>query len=125
MTRAASVLSVLLGLGFGLPGAYGAWYLAEHRRVWTFLGFPTYGGGPFERWGLATSVPLLAAFVAVCAAEVVVGAMLWSGGRAGLWLALALLPAELVFWVGFALPFGPLLGLARTVLVVVTLVRAT
>jgi hypothetical protein len=32
-------------------------------------------------------------------------------------LALALLPLEAAFWIGFALPFGPLLGLARTALV--------
>lgn len=49
MTRVAAVCSLLLGLGFGLPGSYAAWYYARHGEVWTFLGFPTYGGGPFER----------------------------------------------------------------------------
>ena len=58
----------------------------------------------------------------VCAAEVVVGVLLWRGATAAPWLALALLPAELLFWIGFALPFGPLLGLARTALVVAMLV---
>ena len=78
MTRAAAVCSVLLGLGF-----------------WRFLGFPTYGEGPFERWGVPTTTGLLAAFVLVCAAEVVVGVMLWPGSTVALWLALALLPVEL------------------------------
>lgn len=122
MTKAAAVCSLVLGLGFGLPGAYGAWYYARHGEVWTFLGFPTYGEGPFERWGLATSVALLLGFVAVCAAEVVVGALLWSDATIAPWMALSLLPVELVFWIGFALPFGPLLGLARTALVVAILV---
>ena len=122
MNRAAAVCSVVLGLGFGLPGAYGAWYYARHGEVWTFLGFPTYGDGPFERWGLPTSTALLLGFVTVCAAEVVVGVLLWRDSETAPWLALALLPVELVFWVGFALPFGPLLGLARTVLVVAVLV---
>ena len=122
MTKAAAVCSLVLGLGFGLPGAYGAWHFARHGEVWTFLGFPTYGQGPFERWGLPTSVPLLVCFVLVCAAEVAVGVLLWRDAGSGLWLALALLPVELVFWVGFALPFGPVLGLARTALVVVVLV---
>lgn len=112
----------MLGLGFGLPGAYGAWYYAHHGEVWTFLGFPTYGDGPFERWGVATSVALLLGFVAVCAAEVVVGVLLWSEATAAPWLALGLLPVELVFWIGFALPFGPLLGLARTALVIAIVV---
>ena len=121
MTRAAAVCSLVLGLGFGLPGAYGAWFHARHGEVWTFLGFSTYGGGPFERWGLPTSTALLLGFVAVCAAEVVVGVLLWRDATTALWLALALLPVELLFWIGFALPFGPLLGLARTALVVAVL----
>ena len=107
----------MLGLGFGLP-VYGASYYARQDEVWTFLGFPTYGDGPFERWGFPTSVALLLGFVAVCAAEVVVGVLLWGGTTTAPWLALALLPAELAFWIGFALPLGPLLGLARTALVV-------
>ena len=122
VTKAAAVCSLVLGLGFGLPGVYGAWYFAQHNQAWTFLGFPTYGGGPFERWGLPTSTALLLAFAAVCGAEVVVGVLLWRDAATAPWLALALLPAELVFWIGFALPFGPLLGLARTVLVVAVLV---
>jgi hypothetical protein len=122
VTRAAAACSLLLGLGFGLPGAYGAWYFGRNGEAWTFLGFPTYGDGPFERWGLPTSVALLLCFVAVCAAEVVVGVLLWSDSPAAAWLALALLPVELFFWIGFALPFGPLLGLARTALVIIVLV---
>ena len=121
MNRAAGVCSLVLGLGFGLPGVYGAWYYARQGEVWTFLGFPTYGDGPFERWGFPTNVALLLGFVAVCAAEVVVGVLLWGGSTIAPWLALALLPVELVFWIGFALPFGPLLGLARTALVVAIL----
>ncbi len=122
MTRAAGVCSLLLGLGFGLPGAYGAWYFARQGEVWTFLGFPTYGDGPFERWGFPTSVALLLGFAAVCAAEVVVGVLLWRDASIAPWLALGLLPVELVFWIGFALPFGPLLGLARTAFAVAALV---
>ena len=102
MTKAAAVCSLVLGLGFGLPGAYGAWYFARLGEVWTFLGFPTYGDGPFERWGVPTSVPLLVGFVLVCTAEVAVGVLLWRDADATLWLALALLPVELAFWVGFA-----------------------
>lgn len=125
MNRAAAVCSLVLGLGFGLPGVYGAWYSARHGEMWTFLGFPTYGGGPFERWGVTTSVGLLLGFVAVCATEVVVGALLWRDVTIAPWLALALLPVEFVFWIGFALPFGPLLGLVRTALVLAVLVSGS
>lgn len=121
MTRAAAACSLVLGLGFGLPGAYGTWHYARHGEVWKFFGFPTYGDGPFERRGLPTSVALLLGFMTVCAAEVVVGVLLWRDSTTAPWLALALLPIELVFWIGFTLPFGLLLGLARTALVVAIL----
>jgi hypothetical protein len=117
MTKVAAVLAWVLGLGFGLPSVYAIRYFAKHGRIWTFFGYPTYGKGLFEKVGIATSVPLLASFLLVCVAELVVGWMLWWNHRTGRVFALALLPVELVFWVGFLLPFGPLLGVARTALV--------
>ncbi len=121
MSRAAAILAWITGLGFGLPAVFGLRYFAEHHEVWTFMGFPTYGAGPFERWGIPTSVGLLAGFIAVCVAELVVGALLWSGQPIGLWLAIALLPFELIYWIGFALPLGPILGAIRTVLVILAI----
>lgn len=84
-------------------------------------GFPDVGGGPFERWGIRTSVPLLAGSIAVCVAEVAVGVVLWTGRPIGRWLALILIPFELAYWIGFALPLGPIVGGIRTVLVIVAL----
>ena len=117
MLKAAAALAFFSGLCFGLPCAYAIWYFADRGDVWTFLGFPTYGGGPFEDIGIATTVPLLVVFLLVCAAEIAAGWLLWQHRRAGAVLALALLSAESAFWIGFALPFGPVAGLARTALV--------
>ena len=117
MLRIAAVLSVILGLGFGIPGVVGAVHLGRTGKVWTFLGFPTYGGGPFERIGLTTTVPLILGFVMVCAAEVVLGVLLWVDAPHAALLSHLLLPFELAFWIGFALPFGPPLGIARVALV--------
>lgn len=113
--KTASVLSWVGGLGFGLPGLYAMAYFQSHQQVWTFLGFPTYGSGPFEARGIPTSLPLLAAFNALCAAEVASGWLLWRRRKSGAVLSLAILPFQLVFWYGFALPYGPVLGVARTV----------
>jgi hypothetical protein len=44
------------------------------------------------------------AFLVVCGLKVVTGWLLWRGLRAGAVLAVALLPFELAFWIGFALP---------------------
>ena len=45
--------------------------------------------------------------------------MLWTGASYAPAVGYALLPFELVFWIGFALPLGPLLGMARTGLLLV------
>jgi hypothetical protein len=116
MRTIAASLSLVLGLGFGIPCIAGMRHFERTGEVWTFLGFPTYGNGPFDRIGMHTSMPLLAGFLVVCAAEVVLGLMLWWDVSYAPGLSHALLPFELAFWVGFALPFGPPLGVARTVL---------
>jgi hypothetical protein len=81
MVKIAAVLSILVGLGFGLPCAYGIWYFSTTGEVWTFLGFPTYGEGSFEAIGIQTTVLLLAAFLVVRGLEVVMGWLLWRGLR--------------------------------------------
>ena len=122
MARAAGVLALLLGLGFGIPGVIGTRHFVQHHEIWLFLGFPTYGGGAFERAGIPTTVPLLAGFVVICAAEVGLGALLLAGWRPALWLSLVLLPFELAYWTGFALPYGFVLGAARVGLTAAVLV---
>jgi hypothetical protein len=77
--------------------------------------------GGSARNGRKTSVPLLVSFLLMCVAELIVGWMLWRKGRAGLVCALALLPIELMFWIGFILRLGPPVGLARTPLVLMAL----
>ena len=114
MRLAAGVVSLLLGLGFGLPCVFGIRHFAQTGEVWTFMGFPTYGEGPFERIGVQTSTALLVGFLSVCIAEVAVGVMLWADTPYAPAVSYALLPFEFIFWIGFALPFGPLLGIART-----------
>jgi hypothetical protein len=116
MRVVAGSVSVLLGLGFGLPCLLGIRHFARTGEVWMFMGFPTYGNGPFERIGIPTSTPLLVGFLAVCLAEVAAGVTIWADAPAARVLALALLPAEFAFWIGFALPLGPPLGITRTVL---------
>lgn len=123
MIKAAGALAVLVGLGFGIPGAFGLRYFIRTGEVWTFMGFPTYGGGPFERVGLPTTSALLAGFLVVCTAEVVVGGMLIAGTPHAVLVSYALLPFEFAFWIGFALPFGPVFGIARVVLLLVAAFR--
>ena len=116
MLTIAAICSLVLGVGFGLPAIVGTLHFAQTGEIWTFMGFPTYGGGPFERLGLPTSVPLLLGFVLVCLAEVIVGVMLLRDVPDAAAVSYLLLPFEFAYWIGFALPFGPPLGIARTAL---------
>ena len=102
---------------FGLPCIYAIWFLRRPRLCIDVHGLPTYGSGPFTDIGIMTTVPLLVAFLLLCVAEVVAGWLLWTRRRAGVVLALVLLPFEFAFWLGFALPLVPPFGVARTALV--------
>jgi hypothetical protein len=116
--RIAAVLFMVNGLGFGLFTVPVARYLLEHRELPRMFGFPLFGGGFYETFGIERFVVLLVAFLLVSILEVVAGGLLWNGERSGGILALALLPIGAVFWLGFALPLPPLSALLRTALIV-------
>jgi hypothetical protein len=112
----AAAAAGFAGAGFGIPCLAGIRHLAETGEVWQFLGFPTYGDGPFDRIGVGTTVPLLAGFLAICVAEVGLAIAIV---RQPTWAAkasTALLPFEIAYWTGFALPFGFTFGFGRLLL---------
>ena len=99
----AAAAAGFAGVGFGVPCLAGIRHLAETGEVWQYLGFPTYGDGPFDNIGVRTTVPLLAGFLAVCVAEVSLAIAIV---RQSPWAAKAsntLMPFELAYWTGFAL----------------------
>lgn len=104
-----------VGLAVFIPNAIGS--VAADRGVPIVFGFPAYGHGTFERIGIPTSVPLLLAFLIVCVLEAVAGGLLWNGQRSGAILALALLVPGAVFWIGFDLPYPPIIAAVRTALI--------
>ena len=116
--RSAAVLLFINGVGFGLPCVLAISHVLAGRDIPFIMGFPAYGRGPFERIGISTTVPLLAAFLLVCLLEVAAGALVWNAEKSGAILALVLLPLGAVFWWGFALPIPPIFALVRTVLIV-------
>jgi hypothetical protein len=118
MTQAAALLLLIEGVGLAIPDLIGIRSLLAGRGVPLVLGYPSYGGGAFERLGIATTVPLLIAFLAVCVLDVVAGVLVWQEQRSGALLALALLPLSAVFWWGFDLPYPPMIALVRTILIV-------
>ncbi|MEP7203301.1 MAG: hypothetical protein ABI894_11860 [Ilumatobacteraceae bacterium] len=112
----AATASGFAGVGFAIPCIVGIRHLSKTGEVWQFLGFPTYGDGPFERIGIGTTVPLLAGFLAVCAAEAVLAVTIVHRSPWAAQASAALLPIEVAYWTGFALPVGFVLGVGRFVL---------
>jgi hypothetical protein len=115
VAQLAAILAWFDAIGLAIPGLIGISSLLAGRGVPLVLGYPSYGGGAFERMGIATSVPLLLAFLVVLIAEMPAGWLLWQGQRSGAVLALLLLVPEAIFWWGFDLPIPPILGVARVV----------
>jgi len=118
--RLAAILLWVSAVGFGVYCIPAIRNLLIGRDIPIVMGFPAYGKGPFERVGIPTTVPLLAGFLLVCILEGVAGLLLWGGSKVGAILSLALLPAGAIFWWGFALPFGPIFALLRTILILLS-----
>lgn len=118
--RLAAILHWFIAVGLGVFCIPAIRNLLSGRDIPKVMGFPAYGRGPFERVGITTTVPLLAAFLLVCILEAVAGYLLWSGHKSGAILALALLPLGGLFWWGFALPIPPVFAFVWTVLILVS-----
>ena len=118
--RAAAVLFFVDGIGFGVLVVPAIIRVIQHRPVPIVFGFPAYGGGPFERIGLRSTVPLLAGFLLVNVLEVVAGVLVWRGMRSGAIMGFALIPFGSFFWWGFALPTPPVVAAVRSILVAVS-----
>jgi hypothetical protein len=103
--RAASVLYVLLGAGFGGGSAVTLALLARNGELpMTPWGFRSLEG-PLTSGGDGATFAFGAALVVVCAADVVTGAGLWGGRRWAGRLGLATTPFAFALGLGFALPF--------------------
>jgi hypothetical protein len=104
--RAAAIVYLLLGLGFGIGTAITLRSFARSGELpMTPFGFRSLAGGPFEQLAPAQFTALGWALVSVCALDVLAGIWLWQSRRRGGAIALATSPAALALGVGFALPF--------------------
>lgn len=115
LATAAGIL-VLHGLSFGIPCLIGIRSVAAGEGVPLVMGFPSYGGGPFERAGIKTTVPLLVAFLVVCVAELALAPFVLRASRIAAIASFVLIVPEMVFAWGFALPVPPVFALARSLL---------
>ena len=75
--------------------------------------------GPFESLGIDALMVAGIVFVVVSTFKVLGAYWLWNFRRDGAVLGLVLIWPSAIFWYGFALPLGPLLGIAELVLLIV------
>jgi len=117
-SRAAAVVTWAYAAMFGVPAVPVAIFLAEHGHLPSLWGlFEMYGGPWSSRYPDDRVMALLLVFLGLTLAAAVSGWLLWANRKTGAVLNLTLLPAEAVFWIGFALPVPWLLGIARVALV--------
>ena len=115
--RIAAVVTWVYAAGFGIPAIPVGVYLLYQGRLPSFMGrFPMYGGPWSSRFEHRTFLLLLTAFFTVTLMASWAAWLIWNGSQAGAILSLIVLPVEVAFWLGFALPIPWILGLARVAL---------
>ena len=104
-TRAAGVVYVATGIGFGVGAVISLVYLARQGELpITPFGFRAFSG-PFEGLGTGWFSVLGWVFVGVCAVETFAGWKLWQGQRLGTTIGIRTTPLAVLLGLGFALPF--------------------
>jgi hypothetical protein len=73
--------------------------------------------GPFEALGIDAFIVSGLIFVAVSAFKFLSAYWLWNMRQDGAVLQLILLGVSAIFWYGFAIPYGPLLGIPQFILI--------
>ena len=103
--RAAAVIQILIGLGFGGGSLWAVLHLVQNGDLpMTPWGFRAMAG-PFEALGTQAFAALGITLAVVCAVDIVAGVWLWRLQRRGLRLGLVTALPQLALGLGFALPF--------------------
>ncbi len=114
--KASAAFLWLGAVGIGLSATLVASHLLRVRAFPMAMHIRLFGGGAFERWSPEVVVVLLGLLTAICAMQLFAGWLIWNRQQLGATVMLALLPLEVAFWIGFALPYPPPLAAIRLAL---------
>ena len=92
-------------------------YALTYRTLPTIAGVIKALSGPFEALGIEGLMVAGLVFIAVSGLKFLSVYWLWNSRLDGAVLQLILLGLSAIFWYGFALPYGPLLGLPQLILI--------
>lgn len=115
LTKVLSIV-VFIDAFAWLIGVVPTLYYAFSRGRLPTLGGITLLGGPFERLGLNVLIVAGIGYLIVSGLKILAGYWLWGARMDGAVLELILLGLSVIFWYGFALPLGPLLGVIQVIL---------
>ena len=99
-----------------LPTLY---YALQHRSLPTLFGIRLLSG-PFEALGIDALIVAGLVYVAVSGLKILAAYWIGNGRLDGALLEAILLGLSAIFWYGFALPLGPVLGVVQVVLLALT-----
>ncbi len=92
-------------------------YALVHRHLPMIAGRIHALAGPFEALGLDGLIVAGLVFVAVSSLKFLSAYWLAAGSLDGAVLQLILLAVSTIFWYGFSVPYGPVLGIPQVVLI--------
>ena len=115
LVTAPTVFMLIDALGWALGVLPVVRYALIHKDLPVTFGFRALNG-PFEVLGINGLVVADVLFVAVSLLKLLAAYWTWRLRMDGPVLQLILLAISAIFWYGFALPFGPPIGLAQIVL---------
>jgi hypothetical protein len=92
-------------------------YAVTHKSLPTIAGVIKALSGPFEALGMDAFIVAGLLFVAISALKFLAAYWLWNLRLDGAILQLILLGVSAIFWYGFAVPYGPLLGIPQAILI--------
>ena len=92
-------------------------YAMERRELPTIFAGIRALSGPFEKLGIDGLVTAGFVFVALSSLKFLAAWWLAGGRLDGAVLQLVLLGASSLFWYGFAVPYGPVLGIPQVILI--------
>lgn len=86
-------------------------YILVHQELPTFFGIRSLSGPISETYGVAAVVTAQMPYAALHLIGVLAGILLLRSHKLGGFLGVAVIAASSLFWIGFAVPYGPLIGI--------------
>jgi hypothetical protein len=116
LVTALTVLIVFDALAWLLGVLPTLWYAMIHRSLPVVAGIRLMGG-PFEALGIDSLIVAGLVYAVISALKLLAAYWAWNLRLDGPILELILLSVSAIFWYGFALPLGPLVGIPQILLI--------